>query len=171
MIPKCLGTCVIHPPGLSHHRCPITLLRSKAFEVPMIRCLLTPRGHLDRGSLCVELSQQSNNRLAWMLSIVFMKPESSILTSYVMSGDELHQNEHVESLSAFGLDVASSLAHLLVSVCMFVVGSDSVVACFSAFSYPWHGGVCGEQPAASGWDGSDHQSVYLGPVPELHQRQ
>ena len=64
----------------------------------MIRCLLAPRGHLDRGSLCVELSQQSNNRLAWMLSNVFMKPKASILISYVMSGDELHQNEHVASL-------------------------------------------------------------------------
>ena len=91
--------------------------------------------------------------------------------NYVMSGDELHQNEHVESLSAFGLGVASSLVHLLVIVCMFVVGSDSVVVCFLVFSSPWHGGLCGEQPAASGWDGSDHQSGYLGPVPELHQRQ
>ena len=162
---KCLGTGVIHLPGLSHHRCPIILLRSKAFEVPMIRCLLTPCGRLDRGSLCVELSQQS------MLSNVFMKPTASILTSYVMSGDEFHQNEHVESLSAFGLGVASSLVHLLVIVCIFAVGSDSVVVCFSAFSSPWHGGLCGEQPAASGWDGSDHQSGYLVPVPELHQRQ
>ena len=57
--PKCLGTCVIHPPGLSHHRCPIILLRLKAFKVPMIRCLLASRGHLGRGSLRVELSQQS----------------------------------------------------------------------------------------------------------------
>ena len=50
-------------------------------KAPMIRCLLTPRGHLDRGSLCVELNQQSNNKLALMLSNVFMKPKASTLTS------------------------------------------------------------------------------------------
>ena len=136
MTPKCLGTCVIQPPGLSHHSCPIILLRSKGFEVPMIRGLLTPRGHLDRGSLCVELNQHSNNRLALMLSNAFMKPRASFLTSYETSGDELHQNEHVEPLCAFGLFVASLLVHLCVIVCMFVVGSDSVVVCLSVLSFP-----------------------------------
>ena len=81
MTPKCLVTCVIQPPERLHHSCLIIRLRSKVFEAPMIRCLLTPRGHLDRGSLCVELSQQSNNKLALMLSNVFMKPKASTLTS------------------------------------------------------------------------------------------
>ena len=62
MTPKCLGTCVIQAPGLSHYSCPIILLRSKRFEVPMIRCLLTPRGHLDRGS---SWSSTSNPPTDW----------------------------------------------------------------------------------------------------------
>ena len=64
----------------------------------------------------------AHNRLALMLSNVFMKSRASTLTSYETSGDELHQNLHVEPLCAFGLFVASLLVHLCdcVHVCSWL---------------------------------------------------
>ena len=65
---KVLGYMCDSASRLPHHSCPIIRLRSKVFEAPMIRCLLTPRGHPDRGPVRVELTQQSNNKWVSMPS-------------------------------------------------------------------------------------------------------
>ena len=126
MMTKCWVTYVILRPGLLHHNYLIIPLKLKGFGVPMIRCLLTLRGLLARGSLYVAHNLRFSNNMDLTLSNAFMRPKVSIPISFVMFETKAACCLVAVLLVVYACDCLSE--RLVVSACSRLGGVDPCMA-------------------------------------------
>ena len=166
---KCWVTYVILRPGLLHHNYLIIHLKLKGFGVPMIRCLLTLRGLLARGSLYVVHNLRFRNNLDLTLSNAFMRPKVSIPISFVMSGDDSRQNLHAVLLLCY-LWCTLVIACRSVLLCLHAVGSEVLTPAWRRPLFE-HGGICCHQSITPRRHGPNHEPSDAGSPSKLHQWQ
>ena len=139
MTPKSLGTCVIQPPGLSHHNCLIIRLRSKVFEAPM----LTYSSWSSRSWLIVRPAIQQQVGLDALNRLYEAKGFNPDLLRSVRR--RVEPNEHVDPICIVGV-----FAHLRLLMCdcvhVCIVWSWLLFVCL-CLSFYWHGVGASHSPA------------------------